>query len=65
MNSNMEKQHRLDSLALDPVRQLRAPLPVEQPAHIPELLLCVPDVQRQGRAAEQPPQSLRSRSPVK
>jgi hypothetical protein len=39
-------------------RQLRAPLPVEQPAHLPELLLRVPDVQGQGRAAEQPPQSL-------
>src|SRR5512143_565529 len=43
---------------LDPARQLRAALPVEEPTHLPELLLRVPDVQGQGRAAEQPPQSL-------
>src|SRR5512135_1202896 len=43
---------------LDPARQLRAPLPVEQPTHLPELLLRMPDVQRQDRAAEQPPQPL-------
>src|SRR3954463_313043 len=43
---------------LHPARQLRAPLPVEQPAHLPELLLGMSDIQRQGRAPEQPPQSL-------
>src|SRR4051794_18669594 len=41
---------------LGPARQLGAPLPVEQPTHLPELLLRVPDVQRQDRAAEEPPQ---------
>src|SRR5512135_3117435 len=43
---------------LDPARQLRSPLPMEQPTHLPELLLRMPDVQCQDRAPEQPPQSL-------
>src|SRR4051812_16392834 len=43
---------------LHPTRQLRAPLPMEQPAHLPELLLRMPDVQRQDRTAEEPPQPL-------
>src|SRR6185437_201142 len=42
----------------DPTRQLLAPFAEEQPAHLPELLLRMPDVQRQGRAPEQPPQPL-------
>src|SRR5512135_3800549 len=41
---------------LDPARQLRAPLPVEEPTHLPELLLRMSDVERQDRAAEQPPE---------
>src|SRR5512142_2510987 len=50
---------------LDPARQLRAPLPVEEPTHLPELLLRMPDVQRQDRAAEQPPEpSLQARLAV-
>src|SRR5512135_1055753 len=44
--------------ALNPARQLRAAFAMEQPAHLPELLLRVPDVQRQDRAPEQPPQAL-------
>src|SRR5512142_1480548 len=42
----------------DPARQPRTALLREYPARRPELLLRVPDVQGQGRAAEQPPQSL-------
>jgi hypothetical protein len=38
---------------LDPTRQFRAPLPVKQPSHLPELLLRVPDVQGQDRPGEQ------------
>src|SRR5512135_2039056 len=43
---------------LDPPRQLRAPPPVEEPTHLPELLLGMPDVRRQERAAEPPPEPL-------
>src|SRR5919205_4562778 len=50
---------------LDPARQLRAALPVEQPTHLPELLLRMPHVQRQDRAPEQPPEpSLQARLAV-
>src|SRR5438270_7364714 len=42
---------------LDPPRQLGAPRGVEQPTHLPELLLRVPHVQRQDRRGEEPAES--------
>jgi hypothetical protein len=44
--------------ARDPTRQLRTPFRVEQPTHLPELLLRVPDVQGQYRSGEQPTELL-------
>src|SRR5581483_1063048 len=50
---------------LDPSSQLGAPLPMEQPSYLPEFLLRMPDVQRQDRAPEQPPEpSLQARLAV-
>src|SRR3954447_16621148 len=43
---------------LDPTRQLRAALRVEQPTHLPELLLRVPNVQGQDRSGEEPAKPL-------